>query len=90
MGHSQIGEAKTLSGNQMDPSSKKAQAGVLWWLSKLRLQCCHCCGKGYRGGKGSVSGPGISTCFRDNQKKKKHKMEFLVEVICKRNKYIKD
>ncbi|XP_047625185.1 uncharacterized protein LOC125120812 [Phacochoerus africanus] len=30
-------------------SPKKVRRRVPWWLSKLRIQRCHCCGSGHRG-----------------------------------------
>ena len=38
--------------------TKNSHAGVPWWLSGLRIWCCHCCGYG----------PGISTCCGYSQK----------------------
>ena len=37
--------------------------GVLWWLSRLGIQCCHSCGTG------SVPGPGTSACYRHSPQK---------------------
>ena len=36
--------------------------GVPWWLSRLRIWCCHCCASGYRCGMGLISGLGSSAC----------------------------
>ena len=46
---------------------KKYKKGVLWWLSRLRIWHCHCCGLSL------VPGPGTSVC-RDvaKERKKKH------------------
>ena len=41
--------------------------GVLWWLSRLTIQCCHCYGVG------SIPGLGTSTCRGCSNKKKKEK-----------------
>ena len=45
--------------------------GVLLWFSGLRIQ--HCCysGSGHFFGTGSTLSPGIFTCLRCSQKKKK-------------------
>ena len=37
--------------------------GVLWWLSKLRIQYYHCCSSSYCCGVGSIPGPGTSLCL---------------------------
>ena len=47
---------------------KYPDMGVLWWLSGLRIQRCHCCGSGYSCGTGSIPGPGTYTCLRHGQK----------------------
>ena len=39
---------------------------VLWWLSELKIQLCHCCGMGL------IPGPGIA-CHGHGKKKKKKK-----------------
>ena len=36
--------------------------GVPWLLSRLRIQCCHCCSLGHCSGIGSVSTLGTSSC----------------------------
>ena len=41
---------------------KKMHMGVPWWLSRLRIQCCHCSSSGCCCGRGSTLGPGTSTC----------------------------
>ena len=46
-------------------NKKQTTTGVLLWLSKLRIQCCHCCGTC------SIPGPGTSSCLWLGQKKKK-------------------
>ena len=38
---------------------------MAWWLSGLKIQCCHCCGSG------SILGLGTSECHGCSQKKKK-------------------
>ena len=39
--------------------AKKNKTGVPWWLSRLRIGPCHCCGSGYSCGAGLSPGPGI-------------------------------
>ena len=46
---------------------KICMEGVPWWLSRLRIWHCHCCGLG------SIPGPGTSACWGNSQKKKKKK-----------------
>ena len=36
---------------------------VPWWLSRLRIPCCHCCGSGYCCVKGLIPEPETSTCW---------------------------
>ena len=45
----------------------------LLWLTRLRIQHCHCCGSGYICGSGSISGLGNSACHGNNQKKKRER-----------------
>ena len=40
-----------------------------WWLSWLRIPCCHCCGSGHCCGMGFIPGLGTSACWRQNQQK---------------------
>ena len=47
--------------------------GIPWWLSRLRTQCCYCCGSGCCCGVGLIPGPGTSLCCRCIQKKTKQK-----------------
>ena len=57
------------------------QVGVPWWLSRLRIRSCHCCGSGYS--CGSVPGLGTSTLgTAQNQKTNKQKPR---EVDCPRD-----
>ena len=59
----------------MQSDMKNAVIKRIWriplWLSKLRIQCYHCCGSDYSCGVGSIPGPGTSTCCGYSQKKKK-------------------
>ena len=48
-------------------------AGILLWLSRLRIQCCQSSGLGCCCGAGSIPGLGTSTCPGCGQKKKKKK-----------------
>jgi len=43
---------------------------VPWWLSRLRIQHCHCCGSGDCCGMGSNPGLGTSTCHSCSQTNK--------------------
>ena len=47
--------------------------GVPWWLSRLRIWHCQCCGLGRCCGVGLIPIPGVSMCHRHGQKKKKKK-----------------
>ena len=51
--------------------------GVLWWLSGLKIQRCHCCGSGYLCGTGSFLGPGTS------EYRKKKKRNYVRRWKCK-------
>ena len=42
----------------------RAIRGVTWWLSGLKICCCHCCGSA------SIPGAGTSACCRYSQKSK--------------------
>jgi len=59
----------------MQPLKKKKKViiGGPWWLSRLRIQHCHCHGSGYFCGLGSVPGPETSICHGHSKKKKKKK-----------------
>ena len=50
---------------------QKAEWEVPCWLSRLRIQCCHCCGLGCRCGTGSIPGLRTFTCCGYSQKIKK-------------------
>jgi len=50
-----------------------SKIGVPWWLGRLKIQCCHCCGSGRCCGSDSVLGPGTSTCSRHGQEKNKER-----------------
>ena len=63
--------AKSHSKHSTSVWSLKIVLRVPWWLSGLRMQCCHCCGSGYCCGVGSIPGLGISACSGWGQKKKK-------------------
>ena len=43
--------------------------GVLWWLRRIRIPCCHCYGSGHCCGAGLILGPGPFTCHKCGQKK---------------------
>ena len=45
--------------------------GIPWWLSGLRIQCCHCYGLGGCSGTSLIPGPGTSMCHRCSQNKTK-------------------
>ena len=49
---------------------EKDLIGVPWWLSELRIQCCHFSSSGPCCGTGSVTGPETSTCHKRGQKNK--------------------
>ena len=52
---------------------KSVSVGAPSWLSRLRIQHCHCCNSGYSCGRGSIPGPGISTCRHSKNQKTKQK-----------------
>ena len=52
---------------------KCCRTGVPWWLSRLRVQRCHCYGLGSLCGMGLVLGPGTSTCHGHDRLKKSEK-----------------
>ena len=54
-------------------SAFKIHYGVPWWLSRLRIQCCHWCGSDGYCGAGSVPGLGTSTCHGCGWKKKRER-----------------
>ena len=41
-----------------------------WWLSRLKIQHCHCCGSGCCCGSVSIPGLGTSACLRHGLKNK--------------------
>ena len=47
---------------------RRGKKGVSWWLSGLRVQCCHYCGTNLIP---SIPDPGISISHRQGKKKKK-------------------
>ena len=47
--------------------------GVPWWLSRLRIWCCHCSSSGHCCGGAWTLGPGTSMCLRCGQREKKTK-----------------
>jgi len=52
------------------PALKIYNLGVLMWLSRLRIQLCHCSGSGHSGcGAGLSSGPRACFCCECSQKK---------------------
>ena len=53
----QNGYAKIKQNKKPQPNKKR----VLWWLSGLRIQCCHFCGWGCCSGVGLIPGLGMST-----------------------------
>ena len=50
---------------------EKKIVGVLLWISRLRIWCCHCCGSGGWCGAGSVPSPKTSACCGCSHKKGK-------------------
>ena len=53
--------------------NKQWTTRVPWWLSRLRIQHCHCYGSGYRCGTCLIPGLETFVGLRCNQKKKKKK-----------------
>ena len=53
----------------------KTQNKIPCWLSRLRIQHCHCWSSDYCYGTGSNPGPGTSECCRHAQKKNKTKQK---------------
>ena len=51
--------------------TKKRPHGVPWWLSGLRIWCCHCCGSSCCCGTGLIPGLETYTCHRHSYKRKK-------------------
>ena len=49
------------------PAINTDPKGVLWWLGRLRIWYCHCCGLV------SIPGPRTSTCHRHSQRKPQNK-----------------
>ena len=48
----------------------KSVMGVPWWLSRLKIQHCHCCSSGYICSMGSIPGSQTSTnCWCGGKKK---------------------
>ena len=41
---------------------RKVRLGVPWWLSRLSIWLCHCCGSSHSCGTRSIPGLGTSTC----------------------------
>ena len=79
-GEKGIGEAlaKVHTGGNCNVSIK----GVPLWLSRLKIQHCHCCDSGYCCGVGSVPGPRTSAYCgysQKEEKKKKKKRSFQKE-----------
>ena len=61
------------SSKTMGYANLKRIPRVPWWLSGLKIWCCHYCGCGYCCGMGSIPGLGTSACHRFSKKKKKKK-----------------
>ena len=53
--------------------TKKNNLGVPWWLSRLRIQCCHY-GSGYSHGAGWIPGPELPNTLGMAKKKKRRRM----------------
>ena len=51
---------------------KKDHVGVPWWLSGLRIWCCHYSGSGHCYGAGLMPGSGTSPCYRHGQEERDH------------------
>ena len=47
------------------------ETGVPWWLGKLKIWHCHCCGWGCCCGTGSIPGLGTATCHRCSRQQQK-------------------
>ena len=54
-----------------EAQAKKAEQGVLLWLTGLRIWRCHCSGLGHCCGTGLIPGWGTSTCQGYAQKRRK-------------------
>ena len=67
-------ESKNINSNL---AYKKSLLGVPWWHSRLRIQCCHCCGSDHCCGLGLIPGPRTSICHGSSQKKWKKKSIFI-------------
>ena len=50
---------------------QNSHTGAPWWLSRLRLRCCRCCGSSYYCGSGSIHGQVTPTCSQKTTKQKK-------------------
>ena len=61
----------------------KSYLGVPWWLSRLRIQCCHC------GDMDSIPGPETSAASGCGQKKKKKERYLTEEDNWMANKHMK-
>ena len=48
--------------------NSKLNSRVPSWLSRLRIQCCHCCDSGYSCGTGSIPGRETFACRGHSQK----------------------
>ena len=57
--------------NVHDAEIRYAFVGVLLWLSRLRIWCCHCCGLGHCCGMSLIPGSGTST-FHECGKEGEH------------------
>ena len=51
--------------------TENSQIGVPWWLSRLRIYCCHCYGLGHCYGMSLIPVLGNSACCGHGWKKKK-------------------
>ena len=58
--------------------NKEWNLGFPLWLSRLRIQHCHCCESGCCCGVSSIPGPGASTCHGHGQFKIKKEWIFAI------------
>ena len=58
---------------------KKLSCGVPWWVSRLRIQHCHCCGMGSVPGLGTSVGHGCSKKKKERKRKKETKKPSCVQ-----------
>ena len=57
-------------------NNKETRLRIPWWLSGLRISCCHCCGLGCKCSKVLIPDPGTSVCWNCRKKKKRNQALF--------------